>query len=50
MRILSDAHNKRNKSAYKGETDMVGSQVRSIISISRDVLDLVEKLGPIKQS
>lgn len=50
MRILSDAHNKRNKSAYEGETDVVESQVQSMISISKEVLGLVEKLGPIKHS
>ncbi len=50
MRILSDSHNKRNKSAYEGQTDLVESQVQSIITITKEVLDIVDKLGPVKQS
>jgi uncharacterized protein (UPF0332 family) len=47
VRILSDAHNKRNKSAYEGEADVVESQIQSIISVSKNVLALLEKLGPV---
>ena len=47
MRILSDAHGKRNRAEYEGAMDVTGSMVDSIVSATKMVLAGVEKLGPV---
>ena len=46
-RVLSDAHVKRNTIAYEGALDITDSLVESIIRVTKELLDYVEKLGPI---
>lgn len=48
IRVLSEAHNKRNKAAYEGETEVSPALVRSMISIAKLLLGYLDKLKPLK--
>lgn len=44
VRILSDAHNKRNLSAYEGEVDVTETLVNSLIDATKDLLNFCDSL------
>ena len=44
IRILSDAHNKRNLAAYEGEVDVTEGLVTSVIDATKDLLKICDNL------
>jgi hypothetical protein len=47
VRVLSDAHNKRNRIAYEGADEVTLAQVDSLVRVAKDLLVTVTKLGPV---
>ncbi len=43
IRVLADAHNKRNKSTYEGETDISEATIAAIITVARNLLEYLER-------
>jgi len=48
IRVLSDAHEKRNRSAYDGESDVTEAMVAAIVQATIELQKQVTKLGPVK--
>lgn len=44
VRILSDAHNKRNRSSYEGEVDVTETLVNSLIDAAKDLQKICDSL------
>jgi len=49
VRILSDAHNKRNRSAYEGEVDVTETIVNSLIDATKDLQKICDSLPTPKE-
>lgn len=45
IRILGDAHNKRNLSAYEGEVDVTEALVNSLIDTTKDLQKICDRIA-----
>lgn len=48
IRLLSDAHNRRNLAEYEGHVEVSQKLVESLIAITCELEKLVSALGPVK--
>ena len=47
VRLLSDAHNRRNLAEYEGHVEVSGKLVESLVTITTELETLVTGLGPV---
>ena len=47
-RVLDKCHKQRNLAEYEGHLEMTPQLLQELIKVSRELLNLVEGLGPIK--
>ncbi len=47
VRVLSDAHSRRNRIAYEGAEEVSQTLIDSMMKVTKELLLQVEKLGPI---
>ena len=50
VRILDDAHRKRNLAEYEGQIDLDTALVEGLVGVARELEKLVDALGPPKRS
>lgn len=49
-RILSNCHNLRNVAEYEGQLDITPQLLKEFTGITRELLILVERMGPVEES
>lgn len=49
-RVLDLCHQRRNLAEYEGHLDIPSQLIKELLAVTRDILILVEDLGPIEES